>query len=503
MSLQQFQMCIDGEWTAAISGQTFQSLDPASAQPWAEFPDANEQDVDLAVKAADRAFHSQEWRSLTATARGKMLRKLGDLISENTEILAQLESTDNGKLIRETRGQVSYLPEFFYYTAGLADKIEGETLPLDKSDMMAYTIREPIGVVAAIIPWNSPLYLTAIKLAPALAAGNTLVLKPSEHASATLIELVKLVEQAGFPKGVVNIVTGYGPTTGAALTTHPLVRKIAFTGGAATAKHVIKSSAENFAKLSLELGGKSPQIVFPDADLDSALNGIVAGIFAASGQSCVAGSRLLIHRSVYEDFVTKLAERASRIKIGHPRNDDSEMGPMATAHQLSVVEDFVAKALEGGAKLRLGGSRPELAGERPEATADTSEGWYYQPTIFECQSNADYLMQEEVFGPVAAVIPFDTEEEALAMANDSKYGLAAGIWTRDLAKAHRMARGVHSGIIWVNTYRAVSAMASIGGYKHSGYGRESGIDSVLAYTEKKTVWINLSSEPMADPFVMR
>ncbi|MCV6590331.1 MAG: aldehyde dehydrogenase [Marinobacterium sp.] len=491
-ALRSFQMCIGGEWTDALSGNTFDSLNPATGQVWAQFPDADERDVNCAVDAAHTAFHSSEWRSLTPTARGKLLRKLGDLIAENTETLAQLESIDNGKLIRETRGQVGYLPEFFYYTAGLADKIEGETLPLDKPDMMAYTIREPIGVIAAIIPWNSPLYLTAIKVAPALAAGNTVVLKPSEHASATLVELVKLAEQAGIPKGVLNVVTGFGPSTGAALTSHPLVRKIAFTGGAATARHVIRSSAENFARLSLELGGKSPQIVFADADLESAVNGIVAGIFAASGQSCVAGSRLLIHKDVYEPFITALAERAARIKIGNPQADDSEMGPMATAAQLAVVEDFVARAKADGARLRLGGKRPDMA-----------QGWYYEPTIFECNSNADYLMQEEVFGPVAAVIPFETEEEALAMANDSNYGLAAGIWTRDIARAHRMARDVHSGIIWVNTYRAVSAMASIGGFKHSGYGRESGIDSVLEYTERKTVWINLSSEPMADPFVMR
>ncbi|WP_461535020.1 aldehyde dehydrogenase [Spongorhabdus nitratireducens] len=494
MSLQTFRMYIDGAWCDAESGQTYDSLDPADGKPWAAFPDAGEADVDRAVTAADTAFHSSEWRSLTATARGKLLRKLGDLIAENTESLARLESKDNGKLIRETRGQVSYLPEFFYYTAGLADKIEGETLPLDKPDMMAYTIREPLGVVAAIIPWNSPLYLTAIKLAPALAAGNTIVLKPSEHASATLIELVRLAEQAGIPKGVINIVTGLGAGAGAALTRHPLVRKIAFTGGAETARHVVRSSADNFARLSLELGGKSPQIIFPDADLDSALNGVVAGIFAASGQSCVAGSRILVHASVYAEFVDRLVARATQIKIGHPGEDSSEMGPMATEQQLAVVERFVEKAKAAGAKLRLGGKRP---------ASMHGQGWYYEPTIFECESIADELMQEEVFGPVAALIPFTDEDQALAMANDSQYGLAAGIWTRDIARAHRLARSVHSGIIWVNTYRAVSAMASIGGFKNSGYGRESGIDSVLEYTERKTVWINLSSEPMADPFVMR
>ncbi|TBU73069.1 carnitine dehydratase [Pseudomonas daroniae] len=493
MTFARYQMCIDGQWVDALSGNTFESLDPARAQAWAVLPDAAGEDVERAVQAAQAAFVNPAWRSLSATARGKLLRRLGDLIAENKEALAQLESRDNGKLIRETRGQVGYLPEFFHYTAGLADKLEGGTLPLDKPDMFAYTSHEPIGVVAGIIPWNSPLYLTAIKLAPALAAGNTIVLKPSEHASATILELARLALEAGFPAGVINVVTGYGPTTGAALTRHPLVRKIAFTGGAATARHVVRASAENFAKLSLELGGKSPNIIFADADLDSAVNGVVAGIYAASGQSCVAGSRLLVQDSIYDAFVERLVERAKRIRIGNPQDDASEMGPMATAQQLAVVERLVATAVAEGATLRLGGKRPQVDGG----------GWYYEPTLFECDDHSMTIMQEEVFGPVASVIRFQDEAEALAMANDSQFGLAAGIWTRDLGRAHRMAKGVRSGIIWVNTYRAVSAMAPIGGFGNSGYGRESGIDSVLAYTELKTVWINLSQAPMPDPFVMR
>ncbi|EAS41439.1 aldehyde dehydrogenase [Photobacterium profundum] len=492
MVREQFQMLINGQWIDAKSGKTFESINPATEQVWGEFPFADANDVDDAVRSAHAAFESDEWRLMTASQRGKLLRKLGDLVGENKEKLAQLESKDNGKLIRETLGQVGYLPEFFYYYAGLADKVEGETLSLDKPDLFGYTVREPLGVIAGIIPWNSPLYLTAIKIAPALATGNTVVLKPSEHASATLLELGKLALEAGFPAGALNVITGYGLPCGDALTRHPLVKKIAFTGGSESAKHVIRNSAENYAKLSLELGGKSPNIIFNDADIDSAVNGAVAGIFAAAGQSCVSGSRLLVQEDIYEEFVTRLTERAERIVVGDPSHIETEMGPMATASQLAIVERFVDVALTEGAKLRTGGKR-----------ADIQSGWFYTPTILECNSNNDTLMQEEVFGPVAAVIPFKDEAEALAMANDSKYGLAAGIWTQNLAKAHRMIKGIRSGIVWVNTYRAVSASAPIGGYGQSGYGRECGIDSINEFTQIKTVWINTSSEPMADPFIMR
>jgi (Z)-2-((N-methylformamido)methylene)-5-hydroxybutyrolactone dehydrogenase len=491
--LKKYKMYINGEWTESSNGEYFPSYNPAKEVAWCHVAKGTAEDVDRAVQSAHHAFLNSEWTHMTFTERGKLVRKLGELIAENAEKLAQTETMDNGKLIREMRGQVNYLPEFFYYYAGLADKIHGQTLPMDKPDMFAFTTREPLGVVAAITPWNSPLYLTTLKLAPALVAGNTIVIKPSEMTSASLLELVKLVEKAGFPPGVVNVVTGFGMPVGDALTSHPLVRRIAFTGGAESARHVVRNSAENFAQVSLELGGKSPNIVFEDADPDNAAMGIIAGIFGASGQSCVAGSRAFLHVDIYDKVMERLVDRVSKIKIGDPFLDETEMGPLATEAQLNRVEEYVSIGLAEGGKLIYGGNKP----------SDIGEGWYFEPTIFEHADNKSRITREEIFGPVLSVIPFKDEAEVIELANSTDYGLACGIWVSDIAKAHRVAKAVRAGIVWINTYRSVSPIAPIGGSGLSGYGRESGFDAIYEYTQSKVVWVNTSSESIPDPFIMR
>ncbi|MFF2447447.1 aldehyde dehydrogenase [Neobacillus sp. NPDC058068] len=491
--LKKYKMYINGEWIESTDGEYFPSYNPATGEPWCYVAKGTAEDVDRAVQAAHHAFLHTSWANMTFTERGRLVRRLGELISERVDELAKFETLDNGKLIREMRGQLSYLPEFFYYYAGLADKIHGKTLPIDKKDMFVFTSREPLGVVAAITPWNSPLYLTTLKLAPALVAGNTIVIKPSEVTSASLLELMKLVDEVGFPPGVINVVTGFGMPVGDTLTKHPLVRRIAFTGGPDSARHVVRNSGENFAQVSLELGGKSPNIVFEDANPDNAAMGIIAGIFGASGQSCVAGSRAFLHVDIYDKVMQKLVDRVSQIKIGDPLENDTEMGPLATQAQLERVKQYVALGHEEGGKAVFGGKVPE----------HLEKGWYYEPTIFEHTDHSARITKEEIFGPVLSVIPFKDEKEVIQLANSTNYGLAAGIWVSDVAKAHRVAKAVNAGIVWVNTYRSISPIAPIGGSGLSGYGREGGYEAIHEYTQSKVVWVNTSSEPIPDPFIMR
>jgi len=428
---------------------------------------------------------------LTATTRGKLLMRLADLVQAAAPRLAHLETRDTGKIIRETSAQVAYVADYYRYYGGLADKIEGAHLPIDKPDTEVWLRREPVGVVAAIVPWNSQLFLSAVKLGPALAAGCTVVLKASEDGPAPLLEFARLVHEAGFPPGVVNILTG-GPGAGAALTAHPLVAHIAFTGGPETARHIVRASAENLARTSLELGGKSPFIVFDDADLDSAANAQVAGIFAATGQSCVAGSRLLVQRGVKDAMLQRLRAKAEAAKIGAPADMGTEVGPLCTARQRDRIERIVADSLAGGARLITGGNAPP------------GKGFFFPPTILDCSEAPQVpCVTQELFGPVLSVIGFDTEEEALELANATPYGLASGIFTRSLTRAHRMVRGIRAGIVWVNTYRAVSPIAPFGGHGLSGQGREGGMAAALDYTTVKTVWLRTSDEPIPDPFVMR
>ena len=489
--IQNFKMYIDGQWVDSETGKTIETLNPENNEVWATVPEASAKDVDRAVKAAQNAFEVS-WANLHPRDRAKYLRSLANQLRDNAEHLGTIETKDTGKIFRETKTQANYIAEYYDYFAGLADKVEGTVVPIDKPDMQVTTTRIPIGVVAAIIPWNSQMLLTAVKLAPALAMGNTVVIKASELAPVTLLEFAKLVEKSGIPKGVVNVITGLGEPCGKALTTHDLIERVAFTGGPETARHIVKNSAENLSQVSLELGGKSPVVVFNDAEQENALNGITAGIFGASGQSCIAGSRLYIQSGIYDEFLNKLVAKAEKIKLGAPMDKDTQMGPLNSFKQLENIETNIKATVEQGGKVRCGGKRSNVS----------NKGYYFPATIIECKNHNLPTAENELFGPVLSVMKFDTEEEAIKQMNDNKYGLSSGVYTANLARGMRVSKAVRAGIVFVNTYRLISPMAPFGGIKDSGYGKEAGIESIKEYTRIKTTWYNSSDKPMADPFTM-
>ena len=489
--IQNFKMYINGEWVESSSGKKIETLNPENNEVWATVPEANAKDVDQAVQAAQNAFENK-WSKLHPRERAKYLRLIGEQLRANAEQLGKIETIDTGKLYKETKTQANYIAEYYDYFAGLADKVEGTVVPIDKPDMQVTTTRIPIGVIAAIIPWNSQMLLTAVKLAPALAMGNTVVIKASELAPVTLLEFAKLIEKTGIPKGVVNVITGFGDPCGKALTTHQFVEKIAFTGGPETARHIVKNSAENLSQVSLELGGKSPVVVFDDADQENALNGITAGIFGASGQSCIAGSRLYLQSKIYDEFLNKLIDKAEKIKLGGPLEKDTQMGPLNSFKQLENIEKNIKATIEQGGKIRCGGKRSSVS----------NKGYYFPATIVECKDHNLPVAENELFGPILSVMKFDKEEDVIQKMNDNKYGLSSGVYTSNFARGLRVSKAIRAGIVFINTYRLISPMAPFGGIKDSGYGKEAGIESIKEYTRIKTTWFNSSDKPMTDPFTM-
>ncbi len=475
------KLFINGEWVDPVSGKTFDTLNPATEEVITCVAEGDKADIDLAVTAARKAFEGSPWKKTDARDRGKVLLRIMELIDKNREELALLETLDNGKPISETANvDIPLVIDCFLYYAGWADKIHGETIPV-RGDIFNYTLREPVGVVGQIIPWNFPLLMAAWKIAPALACGNTVVLKPAEQTPLTALRLGEICQEAGLPDGVLNIVTGYGPTAGAALAEHLNVDKIAFTGGSATGRIIMQAASKNLKRMSLELGGKSPNIVFADSDIDSAVDGVMTGIFFNQGEVCCAGSRLFLERSIHDEFVEKLSNKAERMRVGNPEDIGTQMGAQVSKEQFDKILGYVDIGKQEGAKLVTGGVR---YGER---------GYFIRPTIFDAVDNNMKIAREEIFGPVVSTITFDDVSEVVRQGNLSIYGLAAAVWTRDIKKAHRLARDLKAGTVWINTYNAFDAASPFGGFKQSGFGRELGVHALELYTQVKSVWINLGS----------
>jgi acyl-CoA reductase-like NAD-dependent aldehyde dehydrogenase len=483
---------IGGKATAAASGRTFASVNPTTGDDHGRFALSAREDIDQAAQVAHTAFEAA-WSKLSPTRRGRLMMAWGEKIAENAETIARIETTQNGKLFAEMRVQAVAAKEWLYYFGGLADKIEGKVIPLDRTSVFNYTLREPLGVVGVITPWNSPTFITMMAACPALAAGNTIVIKPSEVTPASAIVLARLAEEAGIPPGVINVVTG-DREAGEALVDHELVRKINFTGSEAGGRRVGAAAAARLAGSVLELGGKSANIVFADADLARAEAGVLAGIFAAAGQTCVAGSRVFVERPIYDAFAKRITDRAERIVVGNPMDGKSQMGPVATKAQLDRDLMMIDRALEAGGAILSGGKRLALA--------DHPNGFFLQPTVLHHCEPDNYISQNEVFGPVLTLTPFDEEDEVVRLANGTPYGLAAGFWTNNLNRAHRLARRLQAGTVWINTYRAMAFNSPFGGYKFSGVGRQNGIEAIEQYLQTKSVWCELSEE-VQDPFVLK